>query len=195
MPPQNAVAVNEMIMKELRGFKNVTGEPLYSTLEFGTSGNSAETNFFTGGNTKTDTNVTKAREIPKGHKKIVTAIRIAVMPDVTPADLKEILKDAILVFAPNEDARLRHIPVVELGAGGGASGFFTQASAADDNLVNNGTPQDNSKGKLARPEVIRGDVPFVCQILHPAAITPAAATRVSVILDGPYAYPAAAAAS
>jgi len=186
---------NEDIYKELSKYANVTSEPIYSTVTYATSGNKAATNFFDGSSTKTTTNLTKDRELPQGHKMIVEEIRVSVMPDVTLADLQEFLKDAVLEFAPNEDARPRYFPISMLGAGGGVSGAWSEATASDQYAVVNGQPQQNAVFKLRRPEVLRGGVPFVCKIHHPAAITPAAATKVTVILSGLYAYPAAQAAS
>lgn len=184
------VEVNEEIYRELEGYANTIDEPMYSKVSYGASGNAAKTQFFPGGSTLTDTNLVKARELPQGHLKIVEAISVSVAPDVTPADLKEIMKEAILEFAPNSTAYKRHYPLDLLGAGGGASGYFLQAIAADDNLVTHGSPNKLSVYRLRKPEVLRGGIPFECNIQHPAAITPAAATKVEVRLLGPYAYPA-----
>jgi len=189
MPPQNnALKINEGLRKELAGMANVTAEPLFTRVEYGTSGNKASTDFFPGGSDKTQTNIVKARELPKGHLAVVEEIRVSLAPDVVVADIQVIEKEAVLAFAPNEDSRLRYFPVEILGAGGGPSTATTTVGT-------HGVPQHNAVFKLRKPEVIRGGEPFVCKILHPAAIAPSAATKVTIIFAGIYAYPTAAAAS
>lgn len=185
---ENALKLNAKIRRELAGLDNVTAEPLFARIELGTTGNALSTPLFPGGSDKTQTNVVKAAELPIGHLAIIEEIRISFPPDVVVADLQELEKEAVLEFAPNETAKRRHFPIEMLGAGGGPN-------TATTTVATHGVPQHNAVFKLRKPEVIRGGVPFVCNLIVPTAVTPSAATKVLTILAGIYAYPAGAAAS
>lgn len=189
--PNDVLAISEKLRAELAGLKIKTAEPIYSTVEYGTSGNSAVTDFFAATSVKTVGNVSKARELPEGHVMVIQEIRISAMTDASLADLQEIFGAGtnmpVVEFAPNEDARSRFFPLEILGAGGGVNSATTT-------LATVGKQQQNAAFVLRVPEVIRGGSPFVAKLHHSAAITPAAATKVRMTFVGIYAYNAAKAA-
>lgn len=182
--PNETLAISEEHRQELAGLRVKTGEPIYSTVTYATTGNAAKTHFFVGTSDKNVGNVSKARELPDKHLMVVEEIRISAEPEAVVADVQEFLADAVLEFAPNEDARSRYFPLDILGAGGGP---YTPTTT----VATIGVPQQNAAFRLRIPEVIRGASPFVCNIQHPAAITPSAELKIRVILVGIYAYPAA----
>ena len=128
-----------------------------------------------------ETNMRQFSSLPIGWIFDATRIRVVPIPSITVADAELLFGRSVVSYLKEGDIEIFTIPALMLNSGCGLLGATT-VTATD--IVSLGDPSHAAVMKLPFPITIRGGKTFQFKLKFPVAPTPAAATRIKMVLDG-----------
>lgn len=184
-------AENARIREQLRDFENVYYDELISRVTLANAATikkvevcskAVDTEHYT------DSSFSEDRKLPDGEKFLVKEIMCRCPQQLPAADVATIFDSAshLVVSEQAGSAIKRNFSLRSLGGGGGVQGTLLQAVAADETIVNHGTPNRGSGLLLPPGDFIEwiGGTKFDCNIVSGAAISPAADRIIEFVFRG-----------
>lgn len=167
--------------------------PLFSSMVFATTQSAELTafNYAIGGNisgtsstqaTKYDTNMLSGnQQLGAAEEMLVYALRAVLPPDITLADIKDVLKKTYVAVyistqKPAIEGQIGFFP-----AGGGIAGQSTNNASEQ---WTNGHPAASAGRVFASPHYLRGGVNFWGQATFQSALSLSATVKLTMVLDG-----------